>query len=160
MRIKIFEGLKIGDLTVLSRSSTSPNGHIKWLCKCDCGKESIVFGSNLKRGHTLSCGCLNDKAIKKHGLWGSKIYSSWHCMLQRCTNKNHKHYKHYGGRGISVYEQWLKFENFNRDMGPSYIEGLTIERMDVNGNYEPGNCCWIPMSEQAKNKRNTKKAKI
>lgn len=155
MKIKIEPSVNIGMLTIISIASRSPNGHIKWLCKCDCGKETIVFSSNLKRQHTTSCGCANKKAITKHGLWGSSIYNSWHSMLQRCNNPNSIAFKHYGGRGISVYAPWIDFEKFNIDMGASYIDGFTIERINVNGNYEPKNCCWIPKSEQNKNKRNS-----
>jgi len=155
MKIKIEPSIKIGMLTAISIDSRSPNGHIKWLCKCDCGKETIVFGSNLKRQHTTSCGCINTKVITKHGLWGSGIYNSWHSMIQRCNNPNSQVFKHYGGRGITVHTPWLEFKEFNKDMGPSHVEGLTIERIDVNGNYEPENCCWIPKSEQNKNKRNS-----
>lgn len=81
------------------------------------------------------------------------MYWSWHQMIQRCTNPNNKSYRNYGGRGIGVYREWRVFARFTRDMGKSYFPGATIERKNVNGNYEPGNCCWIPKSAQAKNRR-------
>lgn len=95
----------------------------------------------------------------KHGAGSTKIrhplYLKWCAMKRRCFNKNEKCYKNWGGRGITVCEKWLSFENFARDMGPSFKPGLSLDRIDVNGNYEPNNCRWVTLAEQNRNKRST-----
>jgi hypothetical protein len=91
--------------------------------------------------------------LTTHGQSTTKLYMIWATMLQRCNTPTSKRYHNYGGRGISVCPEWRTFEGFAADMGPTYQEGLSIERINVNGHYEPGNCTWIPMSEQAKNRR-------
>ena len=92
--------------------------------------------------------------MKQHGYSRSKIYSRWRLMLNRCNNPNDKRYPHYGGRGIKVCDRWLEFPNFLADMGEGFSEDLTLDRTDVNGNYEPSNCRWITNTEQQSNKRN------
>lgn len=123
--------------------------------KCKCG---ILFESTLssvKNNQTKSCGCLRkeNNAVKTHGLSRTRIYNIWTCMIQRCKNKNSIYFKNYSGKGITVCERWLKIENFIEDMYPSYEEGLSIDRIDVNGNYEPSNCRWATSSTQSKNTR-------
>ena len=119
-------------------------------CKCDCGVTSFVPPSNLKTGHTSSCGCIQTT----HGMRHTKTYKSWAAMKDRCTNPNASFYRNYGGRGIVVCARWLEsFENFLEDMKEKPTPIHTIERVDVNGNYEPSNCIWIPKSEQNKNRR-------
>ncbi|MEK0337174.1 MAG: hypothetical protein QQN41_07060, partial [Nitrosopumilus sp.] len=111
----------------------------RWLCKCDCGKEIIILGYNLKNGTTKSCGCLRkEKSIQrfiKHGHFKNgqmtKIYKSWSCMIQRCTNHNNKSYHNYGGRGIMVCKRWMKFKNFLEDMGEP-PKGYQIDRINNN----------------------------
>jgi hypothetical protein len=154
VRLINLTGKKFGRLTVLKRSEKR-NANVSWECLCECGKTIVAFGFDLKRGHTSSCGCLQVDAVTKHNLWKSPIYKIWLSMIQRCTNSRASHYKDYGGRGIAVCDRWLNsFECFYEDMNYGYHKGLSIERIDVNGNYTPNNCKWIAKSEQQNNKRN------
>ena len=136
------------------------NGGKQWLCHCDCGKRKLVYAPRLKNGKSKSCGCLQKELLgnrrRTHGCsWPIETceYAAWHHMIQRCTYRKNPSWKHYGGRGITVCERWLhSFANFLADMGPR-PERLTLERIDVNGNYEPSNCCWDTWSQQNKNQR-------
>ena len=152
---------KFGRLLVLRRGGTyiSPCKTAvskKWICRCDCGNITEVIAAHLREGRVKSCGCLQREraaqAATKHGMSNTKVYWVWSQMRDRCTNANSRDYPYYGGRGISVCERWLKFENFIADMGvpPS---GLTLDRKDNDGNYEPGNCRWATRAEQTTNKR-------
>lgn len=121
-------GKKFRRLIVIKRVDNDRQGRCRWLCKCDCGKETIVVGYNLRNNHTKSCGCLN---IEHGHVANGKMtitYQSWNHMKQRCTNPNNGHYKNYGGRGITVCGQWLKFENFLDDMGERPSTGHSIDR--------------------------------
>ena len=148
-------GKKFGKLTALYCVS---NGKRRmWYCKCDCGefKGKPVSTHDLKTSKTRSCGCLKENfTTLTHGKSNTRLYYAWAGMKQRCFNKNNASYHNYGGRGIVVCDDWLNFEPFYEwAMTNGYEEGLTIERKDVNGNYEPNNCCWIPKAEQTLNTR-------
>lgn len=158
-------GQKFGRLTVLSKVEGNPS-RLKWSCQCDCGALRDVLSQNLRSGHTVSCGCHATEAWKrnqfqnKHGLGKTRIYAIWNGMKFRCYNEKCKFYKDYGGRGIFICDEWLAdvrtFASWAYANG--YSEELTIERIDVNGGYEPSNCTWIPMDQQPRNQRKRKKS--
>ena len=145
-------GQRFGRLLVVKNAGRSKNGHVKWKCLCDCGKTCIVFGSNLRREHTRSCGCIWNEAMTKHGMCHTPTYSTWQHMIDRCNNPNYIHYFNYGGRGIHVCRRWLKFENFFKDMGFK-PKGLTIERTNNNLGYFKENCCYASSTVQNRNQR-------
>ena len=123
------------------------------LYKCFCGNEFVAQIAHIKSGNTSSCGCLIGKNKITHGLKGHRLYGTWNQMMYRCYNSNIKAYKYYGGRGITVCERWHSIENFIEDMYPTYIEGLSLDRINVDGDYEPNNCRWVTKSIQARNTR-------
>lgn len=144
-------GQKYGRLTVLSYAYTK-NKVAFWKCKCDCGNEKIVRGSHLKNGSIKSCGCFRKEVTGKkatvHGKYGSRLYRIWKGIKGRCFNPSNSKYPIYGGRGITVCNEWLEYEPFYEwAMKNGYKEDLTIERIDVNGNYEPSNCTWVTEKE-------------
>lgn len=152
---KDLTGKRFGKLTVIGLHSKN-NGRPKWVCKCDCGNETVVNGNNLSSGDTKSCGCLKlqrqIEANIRHGMHGTRIYRIWLKMKERCCNPRNNRYKYYGAKGIRVCDKWQNFEGFYEDMGPTYREGLTIDRKDLNKGYYKENCRWSTSIEQANNK--------
>lgn len=160
-------GKKFGRLLVVkAESASNSKRNIVWKCLCDCGNETQAVGSELRSGHKRSCGCLHlDVLLETHTKHGharagqlSPTYVSWASMHTRCSNENSSNFKHYGWRGISVCERWKSFENFLADMGER-PDGMSLDRIDVDGNYEPSNCKWSHQSEQVKNQRRYKNVK-
>ena len=150
-------GQKFGRLTVLSESHQNKYGGWYWNCECDCGNMTVVSVGHLRDGHTKSCGCLNRERITKHGMYYTPEYQIWQAMIQRCFNPKYKTYAYYGGRGISVCEHWLKFENFYEDMGKRPAKNLTLERTNNEKGYSLDNCIWANWLSQSRNKRLSKR---
>ena len=157
------KGQTFGRLLVVERAFTQ-NKAIYWRCKCNCEKQSEVFvqGRGLRDGITRSCGCLQKEwarrkqllNCRKHGEHGSSEWKTWAGMIVRCSYSGTNGYHNYGGRGIKVCDRWLhSYENFLADMGRKPSPKHSIDRIDVDGNYEPSNCRWSTGSEQCKNKR-------
>lgn len=150
-------GRKFGKLTVIGLSDRTPAGRQKWICECECGGKRSTTGGNLKRGMNISCGCVKPgPSSHGHCVGGeTPTYRVWNHMRSRCQNTKSQFYRHYGGRGISVCERWQRFENFLQDMGPR-PDGLSLDRIDNNGNYEPENCRWATNAHQQLNKRTSR----
>ncbi len=154
-------GIRLGKLVVISRAPNLQNGKARWVCKCDCGGETITAGNNLRSRRDHSCGCqkgLKVSKIKtKHGRYGTKEYKAWRGLISRCTLESGDAHGNYKGRGITVCSRWLKsFENFFYDMGMAPTSEHSIERKNNNEGYNKENCKWGTILEQANNKTNTK----
>jgi len=150
-------GKKFNKLTIAKYVGKNRYGQSLWKCLCDCGKDKIVTSGNFKSGNTQSCGCLCVGGNRlKHGLAKtgsvSKIYKIWSNMIQRCNNPKNRNYHNYGGMGIKVCKRWIKFENFYEDVGDPLKE-LILDRININGNYEPNNWKWSTRKEQNINKK-------
>lgn len=151
---------RFGMLTCLeSTDKRSPCGRIIWRCICDCGNICYKDSGNIKNGNTTSCGCYGKEQRRRantvHGMKHTKVYNSWALLRDRCNNPNNHEYKNYGGRGIKVCDRWNEFKNFYDDMG-NVPAGYSIERIDVNGDYESSNCVWASLDDQSKNKTNNR----
>jgi hypothetical protein len=160
-------GMKFGRLKVKSIAATNikhgkPN--ITYLCICDCGKEKIVSHPSLLYSKVSSCGCLQKEIVKsigqknrKHGKTPKKLYRVWEGIHERCRDKKHISYSRYGGQGVTVCQEWSDYTVF-RDwaLNSGYREGLSIDRLNSNGNYEPSNCRWTDTKTQSRNRRSNK----
>lgn len=156
---KVNVGEKYNKLTAVNFSHYDHRRKARWVWLCDCGNKTEAEAYNVKSGAVKSCGChrieTNKNKATSHGMVGTPIYDCWRNMVKRCNNPNATYYAEYGGRGITVCERWENsFENFYADMG-DIPEGLTIDRIDNDKGYEPGNCRWATKTEQARNRRNT-----
>ena len=148
-------GKIFGRLTVIKRADANTNQNKpRWVCRCTCGKEVVVDGNSLKSGHIKSCGCYQLEIRTKHGMSNTKIYRTWQAMKDRCYNPKNKKFPRYGGRGIKVCERWHIFENFYADVSilPHFGEpGYTLDRIENDKDYEPGNVRWATPAEQNRN---------
>lgn len=146
-------GKVFGKLSVLEKSEErTKHGGVLWICSCTCGKQRLAIAGNLLAGTATSCGCESYETRKLHGMTKTRTFKSWDSMKQRCLNPNAPDYAHYGGRGITISASWLSnFNNFLKDMGERPLN-TSLDRINVNGNYEPANCQWSTRSEQQRNK--------
>jgi len=151
--LKDLTGQRFGKLFVLRRADSTPDWRTMWRVRCDCGTEKDVKGDNLKAGSTTSCGCNRIALRKTHGLYRTPTYYTWRAIISRCTDPKARNYPYYGGRGITLCDRWRQsFKAFHEDVG-TRPDGMTLDRIDVNGNYEPGNVRWATKIEQEANKR-------
>ena len=161
-RLNDLTGQRFGRLTVLERGPNNNRNRATWKCRCDCGTAKTIAGASLVRGYSTSCGCYNSEQTSKrnyrHGLTNTAEYRAWTGMFTRCTNPEYRAFSRYGGRGIIVCERWSGengFANFLNDMGFRPSTQHSLDRINVDGNYEPENCRWATQKEQMRNTKNS-----
>ena len=170
-RLSDLTGERFGRLTVINRAENAKDGHARWNCLCDCGNHTVACGNDLKKGTTRSCGCMRLDKIEEmvktntengHGQSHSRLYSIWSNMKQRCYNSKVPEYHLYGGRGVTICDEWLSdFRSFyDWAMSHGYEESLSIDRIDVNKGYSPDNCRWATAKEQSNNTRANRRFSI
>lgn len=156
MRKKDLLGKRFGKLVVIAPAK-SENGKTRWLCKCDCGNEKIIITQVLGK-NTNSCGCLQQQNRKEihitHNMTGTRIYNIYRGIKQRCYNTNNQRYNYYGARGIKMCDEWKNdfMVFYNWSMQNNYNDDLSIDRINVDGDYEPNNCRWVNIKKQANNR--------
>lgn len=153
-------GLQIGRWRVIKQAPSDKRGQAMWVCQCACSNNtiSVVRGADLRSGKSLSCGCLHNELLSDirstHKKTGTRLYVIWKNMRQRCYNSNHPAYKNYGGRGVSVCQEWNSFDVFGKwALENGYNDSLSIDRIDCDGDYNPQNCRWADNSVQSNNRR-------
>lgn len=150
-------GARFGKLVVIGFGYDDKRQNNTWKCRCDCGKEVEVLPGNEKAGRVHSCGCAQIESATKHGQRNTRLYQIWVGMRRRCTDANHVNYANYGAIGIHVCDEWESFDSFFKwAIENGYQDDLSIDRIDVHGNYEPSNCRWATAKVQSNNRRNTR----
>ena len=152
-------GQKFSRWTVVECAGRNKYGQSLWRCKCDCGNEALVTGYDLRGNRSKSCGCLQKESASKskttHGESKTELHRHWTAMKQRCLNPKSSTYYKYGKRGITICPEWIYFESFKAwSISHGYKDGLSLDRINYNGNYEPSNCRWVDLKTQSNNRRN------
>jgi hypothetical protein len=152
-------GQKFGRLIVIKYEKNDKSNNAIWKCRCDCNNITFVLGYSLRSGNTQSCGCLRKEKMTKHGLSYNPLYNIWKQIIQRCNNKKCKRYKDWGGRGITVCDEWRNdfMPFYNWAIANGWKKGLYIDRIDNDGNYEPSNCRWVTPRKSASHTRRASK---
>lgn len=160
-KIDNLAGRRFGRLLVIDRNVGRSSRRPHWNCICDCGGQSVTSGKNLRRGIAKSCGCINREGVRRtHEMTGTPEYVSWMHMKARCENPKNKAYPRYGGRGIAVCERWQTFEHFFADMGRRPSPAHTLDRIENDGDYRPGNCRWATRKVQNRNRSSNRRVEF